>query len=135
MRPRSRARAMTSGSGADSIMFLSCASFSRNVSCNRSFWATKRCETMMPVMRSAASLGPSARHGDGALDLLEVGVGSVERVAREVEDRVLLRAAPQPLGADERAPRGEELDAIDRGGEEREDDRHEQPDDEHHPLG
>jgi hypothetical protein len=81
-----------------------------------------------------AGVAHAARHGDGALERLEVGVSPVERVAGEVEDRVLLRAAPQPLGAHERPSRGQQLDAVDRRGEQADHDRYEQPDNDDEPL-
>ena len=76
-----------------------------------------------------ARLAVAERHGDGALEGLVVGLVAGERVAREVEGRVLLRARPLPLGAHEGAPRRKELDAVDRGDEQADDDPDEKPDD------
>ncbi len=80
-----------------------------------------------------ARLAIAPGHGDGALVGLEVGVVAVEGVAREVEGRVLLRTRPQAFRAHERASRCEELEAVDRGDEEADDDRDENPDDHHQP--
>ncbi len=72
-----------------------------------------------------------ARHGDLLLERVVVLVFAVERVAGEVEDRVLLGARPLALGADERASRGKEGQAVERGEQEQDDDAREDPGDHH----